>query len=114
MRLETQERTQFIEGISDQSLKKKIEFLLNDITELTAFLIGTAAGTNVMTQPNFQDLKPGDKIQRILIIKLIAKGGMGSVYLAYDERLKRNVAVKTIRAELTQNSASRERFEQET
>ncbi len=111
--LDIADRTQFVEAIKHVKLKKKIEFLLQDDTHLTDFFIDTASGAKALKQPDVSDLKPGDKIQRILIIKLIAKGGMGSVYLAYDERLKRNVAVKTIRSDLMKNKASRQRFEQE-
>ena len=35
---------------------------------------------------------------RFQILRLLGQGGMGSVYLAYDSRLDRRVAVKTMRA----------------
>ena len=43
-------------------------------------------------------------------IRLIGEGGMGKVYEAYDNTLKRKVAVKRIRPELLKNGAFREQF----
>ena len=43
-------------------------------------------------------------------IRLIGEGGMGKVYEAYDNALKRKVAVKRIRPELLKNNSVREQF----
>lgn len=43
-------------------------------------------------------------------IRLIGEGGMGKVYEAYDNSLKRKVAIKRIRPELLRNGAFREQF----
>jgi serine/threonine-protein kinase len=47
---------------------------------------------------------------RYLVQSLIARGGMSSVYLAMDERLERQVAVKVIYAHLAENPSFREKF----
>ena len=43
-------------------------------------------------------------------IRLIGEGGMGKVYEAYDNALKRKVAIKRIRPELLKNGTFREQF----
>jgi serine/threonine protein kinase len=43
----------------------------------------------------------------------LGKGGMGSVYLAFDTRLKRDVAVKLLSSDLVGNPSARARMERE-
>ena len=50
---------------------------------------------------------------RYKIIRKIGDGGMGKIYLADDLKLSRQVAVKTIRPELTGNSEVRKRIDRE-
>jgi serine/threonine protein kinase len=58
-------------------------------------------------------LTTGTRFGPYQIAAPLGKGGMGEVYLAEDERLKRKVALKLLPAEFTQNSERLRRFEQE-
>ena len=60
-----------------------------------------------MTQQNLVGRLIAD---RYLVQSLIARGGMSSVYLAIDERLERQVAVKVIYAHLAENPSFRDKF----
>jgi serine/threonine protein kinase len=51
--------------------------------------------------------------QRYLILRFIAKGGMGEVYAAYDRTLKERVALKTVASSVSQNSRAVRRLKVE-
>jgi serine/threonine-protein kinase len=55
----------------------------------------------------------GTRLGHYHVLSLLGAGGMGEVYLAEDIRLKRQVAVKLLPAELTANQDRLRRFEQE-
>ncbi len=50
---------------------------------------------------------------RYRIVKLLGKGGMADVYLAYDEILKREVAVKIMKSDMADDPLALERFKRE-
>ena len=59
-------------------------------------------------------LATGDVVGgRYLITRLIGRGGMGEVYEAHDLIVKEQVALKTLRADLTRNATLVQRFEDE-
>jgi serine/threonine protein kinase len=58
-------------------------------------------------------LSPNTRLGRYEIRSLLGKGGMGEVYLAFDTQLRRQVAIKSLPAEFTQNKARLSRFERE-
>ena len=59
-------------------------------------------------------LQAGDTIAgRFVIVRFIARGGMGEVYEADDTALRTRVALKTLRPELAADAGSLERFRRE-
>jgi serine/threonine protein kinase len=55
----------------------------------------------------------GQSIGRYNILERLGEGGMATVYMAYDTRLERNVALKVIRLEKTADPHFLKRFERE-
>jgi serine/threonine protein kinase len=58
-------------------------------------------------------MTPGTKLGRYEIRSKIGEGGMGEVYRARDEKLNRDVAIKVLPAQLSENAERLHRFEQE-
>ena len=58
-------------------------------------------------------LAAGTKLGPYEILAPIGAGGMGEVYRARDERLKRDVAIKVLPASYSQDADRLRRFEQE-
>ena len=58
-------------------------------------------------------MQAGDKLGHFEIREKIGAGGMGEVYLAEDQRLGRQVAIKILPAELATDSGRRARFDRE-
>ena len=58
-------------------------------------------------------INAGTKLGRYEIRSKIGEGGMGEVYRARDEKLNRDVAIKVLPADLSENAERLNRFEQE-
>ncbi|PWT88973.1 MAG: protein kinase, partial [Acidobacteria bacterium] len=59
-------------------------------------------------------LSTGTKLGPYVIVDSIGSGGMGEVYRAKDERLGRDVAIKILSQQLTDDSDALKRFERES
>ncbi|MGJ8662921.1 MAG: protein kinase domain-containing protein [Marinicella sp.] len=101
-----------LEQIADTDLKTQVETLLADEGKRKDFLESSNT-TNQLDQEKQDVIGPGSLINRIRIIKLLGQGGMGSVYLGFDEKLERQVAVKSIRPEHLKNKSTQQRFVRE-
>ncbi len=98
----------------DVELRREVESLLSYEGRAASFLdeppARLAAQVFAATTGEYYT---GDKINRYTIEKLLGEGGMGQVYLAADERLKRKVALKIFPASIADDPEALMRFERE-
>ncbi|HEV8366927.1 MAG TPA: protein kinase [Pyrinomonadaceae bacterium] len=98
----------------DEDLRREVESLLAADAQAQSFL-GTPAlnlAAKMIAVEESSSLE-GKSIGRYQIGACIGAGGMGEVYRARDIRLNRNVAIKVLPANLSQNADALARFERE-
>jgi len=114
------ERDAFIESRAngDNDLKRAVAELVaahgksNEFLQHSAMKIVAQALAN--DEPSVQSASLlNKKIATYKILKLLGAGGMGEVYLAFDEKMKRNVALKILPAEYGSHDERVKRFEME-
>ena len=105
------ERAAWLDAACDgrPDLRKTVDQLLTNIADAGSFL-------EEDNQLTFR--KPAFAINQLIadrfrVIRLIAAGGMGEVYEAFDERLGLRVALKTIRPDMVASREAYERFKRE-
>ncbi len=110
------ERAEFLSAAcaNDAELRHKVEELLTDVDQTDNFLV-----QNVW-QELAQDLgalpsafEPGQVVVHYRILQPLGAGGMGKIYLAEDEKLMRQVAIKFLTGEFVSYPDLVRRFEQE-
>src|SRR5215470_3267436 len=118
---EPDERAAFLAEtcIDDSGLRREVEELLRYDGAAGSFIEGNALSVEArriepeelsQTAPQ---LLPGQGIGAYRILALLGRGGMGVVYRARDERLRRDVAIKVLPASFANDADRLRRFEQE-
>src|SRR5262245_28302114 len=103
----------------DESLRREVEELLGYDGAAESFIQGNALAFEArridpeeLTQTAPQIL-PGQSVGAYKILALLGRGGMGVVYRARDERLRRDVAIKILPVSFANDADRLRRFEQE-
>ena len=96
----------------DEALRQEVESLLEHQSE--HFMEGPAVGMAAegLVKDQVQALV-GKQMGSYKILSLLGKGGMGEVYRARDMKLEREVAIKVLPAEFTQDPGRLARFQRE-
>jgi serine/threonine protein kinase len=113
--LEPDERLRFLETAcgGDAELRREVEVLLNREEEARSFIERPAVAYGALGTGAPDSSLIGQSISRYRIESLIGTGGMGEVYRAQDETLKRTVALKVLPRAFTADPERVRRFEQE-
>ncbi|MBI1763816.1 MAG: serine/threonine-protein kinase [Acidobacteria bacterium] len=112
------ERAAFLATVcdADAELRREVELLLAAHEEASGFLDNQAlqrAAQHLVAdeQPTQQfGTTIGQQLSHYKILSRIGAGGMGEVYLARDDRLKRRVALKLLPVKFTQDAERLQRF----
>jgi serine/threonine protein kinase len=94
-------------------LRREVEFLLSQGEEAEKLEVPAIAYVAEELAGRADALRTGDKISHYRIEARIGRGGMGEVYLARDEQLPRQVAIKILPPEFSAQPERVRRFEQE-
>jgi len=110
------ERSQYVHAAApDEEIAGKVLAMLEEME--------ATADSGAFRQPAYSEdpaasvppmtLSPGAKIGSYQVLERLGSGGMGEVYLAYDPRLDRRVAIKLLPAHLAADAVARERLRRE-
>jgi eukaryotic-like serine/threonine-protein kinase len=103
----------------DEELRREVEELLRFDGVAESFIKGNALAyaARRLDPEEFKSdsaqLLPGQSVVAYKILALLGRGGMGVVYRARDERLRRDVAIKVLPASFASDADRLRRFEQE-
>lgn len=114
LRFQSEDRDRYLEGAcgGDIDLRIEVESLLISLNEAKNFLEKPiiSFGSSSEAKPTLAD---GEHISHYKIVRHLASGGMGEVYLAEDENLHRSVALKILPKHMLEDKARLRRFQRE-
>jgi serine/threonine-protein kinase len=100
--------------IADEALRREVESLVESHEQSDGFIEEPATDLAAELLTGTEEvLAAGEVVGPYKIVSLLGEGGMGEVYLAQDDRLGRQVALKLLPAQFTLDADRVHRFEQE-
>ena len=116
--LPASDRSAFLSRACDSDeMRQRAESLLADANSADAFLeapaLEAAAAILEASRKRAPALTPGRRLGPYEILSPLGAGGMGEVYRARDSKLKRDVAVKVLPADVSEDPERLARFERE-
>ena len=100
-------------GVDDWQVREEVQSLIQHHNKAGTFLDNPAGDRLEQFIADQPVLEPGRVLGHYKIVREIAGGGQGRVYLADDERLGRPVALKALSPHLTADPSHRERLRRE-
>jgi len=114
---EPEARPAFVEQVcaGDDELRQELDSMLDHHEQANSFIESPAyvIDAETIVDDDFAETLIGKTFRQYQIIDLLGKGGMGVVYLAFDNDLHRNVALKCLHDDLLSDSQRVQRFKQE-
>lgn len=112
--VETGARAVFLDGAcaGDAALRAEVESLLASMNEAESFLEHPPV-PEVTISDHGPRLSVGQPVSHYKIVSHIATGGMGEVYLAEDQKLRRKVALKVLNEQMLADGEQIRRFRRE-
>src|SRR5437867_1370712 len=112
------ERDAFLERVcaGDEALRKEVESLLACNSEAAAFIESPAVEAAAKTLAEDSEHRTnlvGRTLLHYSLLERIGEGGMGVVYKAHDNRLKRDIAIKVLPDIFAEDPQRLARFERE-
>jgi hypothetical protein len=90
---------------AEDEVRRELKELVSAFEAEGSTLDSFAAGLQGMVPSGIYSRRPGDVLLgRFRIIRWLGSGGMGDVFEALDTQLSENIALKTIRPEIAENS----------
>jgi eukaryotic-like serine/threonine-protein kinase len=116
LRQEPEERQNYLNEAcgDDKNLLTEVESLFSSLAKSDEFLETPAVAhvADIIESPT-NPLAPGTRFGHYELIRQIGIGGMGEVYLAKDQELDRQVAIKILNEEFSRDESNLERFVRE-